>query len=161
MNEKEFIEAGREWLREDKQKKLEMTKQYRLRGKEKYPDRYSLESKKFRESHPNYAEEHRLDLLANSKKYYKTEKGKACNQRARTLRRTKEKTILNTLSFSEWLDILIEYENKCAYCGTKFNDNNRSQRDHIIPISKGGDNTKENVVPSCGSCNSKKGGRLL
>ena len=34
-------------------------------------------------------------------------------------------------------------------------------RDHIIPLSKGGTNYIDNIVPSCRSCNSSKGAKLL
>ncbi|MDB4875733.1 MAG: hypothetical protein JWM41_2179 [Gemmatimonadetes bacterium] len=33
--------------------------------------------------------------------------------------------------------------------------------DHVIPISRGGSHTRENVVPACRSCNSKKGDLML
>ncbi|MCK4464389.1 MAG: HNH endonuclease [Bacteroidales bacterium] len=38
---------------------------------------------------------------------------------------------------------------------------NRETKDHVIPISKGGDNTKENIVPACQSCNSKKFNKIF
>ena len=34
-------------------------------------------------------------------------------------------------------------------------------KDHVIPISKGGHNTKENIVPACQSCNNKKYNKIL
>ena len=34
-------------------------------------------------------------------------------------------------------------------------------KDHIIPISKGGNNTRENIVPACITCNSSKGNKVL
>jgi 5-methylcytosine-specific restriction endonuclease McrA len=33
--------------------------------------------------------------------------------------------------------------------------------DHIIPITKGGNHIKDNVVPACGYCNSSKNNKLL
>ena len=46
----------------------------------------------------------------------------------------------------------------CLYCGQQFG---RYQwtRDHVVPISKGGRDTWENVVSACFHCNSRKGGR--
>jgi hypothetical protein len=57
-----------------------------------------------------------------------------------------------------WEDIKAVYHFKCAYCGVK--DDNLT-KDHIIPISKGGRDSMYNIVPACGSCNSKKNARLL
>lgn len=49
---------------------------------------------------------------------------------------------------------------KCYYCGQKLNENN-STLDHKIPLSKGGDNSKENLVACCLECNSIKGDKTL
>lgn len=44
---------------------------------------------------------------------------------------------------------------KCAYCGSKKN----LTIDHILPRSRGGKNTWENLVTCCSPCNFKKGDR--
>ena len=46
----------------------------------------------------------------------------------------------------------------CLYCGQHFN---RPQltRDHVLPVSKGGKDTWENVVSACFHCNSRKSNR--
>ncbi len=46
----------------------------------------------------------------------------------------------------------------CLYCGRDFNRQHLT-RDHVIPLSKGGRDTWENVVAACFHCNSRKGGR--
>ena len=46
---------------------------------------------------------------------------------------------------------------RCVYCGTS---SGRLTLDHVIPRSKGGDSTWENVVTSCAPCNLRKGNRL-
>lgn len=51
--------------------------------------------------------------------------------------------------------------NVCAYCGDHFHNYHHLSRDHIIPKSKGGENTWMNVVTACLNCNSKKGHKLL
>jgi 5-methylcytosine-specific restriction endonuclease McrA len=49
----------------------------------------------------------------------------------------------------------------CAYCGGLFPNYNNLSRDHIVPKSKGGENTWMNVVTACKDCNAKKGHKLL
>ena len=47
----------------------------------------------------------------------------------------------------------------CQYCGRRKSDLKGRQfltRDHIKPLSRGGDNSWENVVTSCSSCNNRK-----
>ncbi len=48
-------------------------------------------------------------------------------------------------------------DNECQYCGSKTN----LTIDHVIPRSRGGEDTWENLVTCCASCNSKKGNLLL
>ena len=48
----------------------------------------------------------------------------------------------------------------CAYCGKQYTSNVLS-RDHIIPVSRGGENKWMNVVTACKACNSKKSDRTL
>jgi 5-methylcytosine-specific restriction endonuclease McrA len=46
----------------------------------------------------------------------------------------------------------------CQYCGKKFQRSDLNL-DHVIPRSRGGRTTWENIVCSCVACNLKKGGR--
>jgi len=51
----------------------------------------------------------------------------------------------------------------CQYCGRHRSELKGRQfltRDHILPISRGGGNTWDNVVTSCSPCNNRKGNRL-
>ena len=51
----------------------------------------------------------------------------------------------------------------CQYCGKHKKELRGRQfltRDHIVPLSRGGDNTWKNVVTSCSPCNNRKGDRL-
>ena len=50
--------------------------------------------------------------------------------------------------------------NICLYCGNHFSDAELT-RDHVIPGSKGGSDTWDNVVAACKRCNHFKGNRLL
>lgn len=48
--------------------------------------------------------------------------------------------------------------NRCQYCGKKFPTTELSL-DHVIPRSRGGGSTWENIVCCCLKCNIRKGGR--
>lgn len=67
----------------------------------------------------------------------------------------------DTLTSSEWGFALEFFGNCCAYCGSQRGFWNPITADHFIPISshQGMGTTKENILPSCRSCNSSKGNR--
>lgn len=48
--------------------------------------------------------------------------------------------------------------NTCQYCGVQFS-RSELNLDHVIPRSRGGTSTWENIVCSCHTCNHRKGGR--
>lgn len=49
---------------------------------------------------------------------------------------------------------------QCLYCGQYFSSGGLS-RDHVHPVSRGGEDRWENVVAACKHCNQKKGNDLL
>src|SRR4051794_17458681 len=57
-------------------------------------------------------------------------------------------------------NIYLRDGNRCQYCGKKFSSSELSL-DHVVPISRGGKSTWENVVCACLPCNVKKGNKLL
>lgn len=56
-------------------------------------------------------------------------------------------------------NIFLRDKNTCQYCQRKFK---RSELniDHVIPMSRGGKTTWDNIVCSCLTCNNQKGGRI-
>lgn len=54
-------------------------------------------------------------------------------------------------------EVLRRDNHTCQYCGSMRN----LTIDHVIPRSKGGQHTWDNVVAACERCNSSKGDRLL
>lgn len=55
-------------------------------------------------------------------------------------------------------NIYLRDGNRCQYCGKGFPRSDLNL-DHVIPRSRGGTTTWENVVCSCVACNLRKGGR--
>jgi 5-methylcytosine-specific restriction endonuclease McrA len=54
-------------------------------------------------------------------------------------------------------EVLRRDHHRCQYCGSTKN----LTLDHVIPRSKGGRHTWDNVVTACERCNSRKGDRTL
>jgi len=55
-------------------------------------------------------------------------------------------------------NVFLRDEHCCQYCQRRFASSNLSL-DHVIPRSRGGSTTWENVVCACLKCNVRKGGR--
>ena len=57
-------------------------------------------------------------------------------------------------------NILLRDRNTCQYCGDALPPSDLTL-DHVIPRSRGGNSTWENLVACCHDCNRRKGNRLL
>jgi len=66
----------------------------------------------------------------------------------------REKARARTLRESPWWKRK-KSRGVCHYCGGRFKPSELTM-DHIIPIIRGGRSVKENLVPACKDCNSKK-----
>lgn len=53
------------------------------------------------------------------------------------------------------LKVMEKINFKCAYCGKQLPDNYHGV-EHVIPVSRGGTNDIENLLPTCVVCNSMK-----
>ncbi|GAA1853082.1 hypothetical protein GCM10009796_13900 [Microbacterium koreense] len=75
-------------------------------------------------------------------------------RRARAARRRSKRVAASgsDLTDEQWFRIL-EAWGCCAYCGA---DGTGLQKDCVLPISRGGRYTLDNVVPACRSCNASK-----
>lgn len=83
-----------------------------------------------------YYQEHKEQFKIKAIARYHTKKGLLCD-----------------LTLAEWGNALNHFSNRCAYCG----DTGKLQKEHIIPVSRGGGFTRNNIVPACIPCNQSKG----
>lgn len=77
------------------------------------------------------------------------------SNRARRQRREQE----NGLSARQRLKLLHRWQRQgkhCLYCGGSC-----QAVDHVVPLVRGGTNRIGNLVPSCTTCNSRKGSKLI
>lgn len=83
------------------------------------------------------------------------EKQKPKQSKARINRIERESNLPCTLTKKEWTAIKKSFRYRCCYCGNK----KPLQKEHFIPVVKGGGTTKENILPACWECNRSKNSR--
>lgn len=76
------------------------------------------------------------------------------NSTAQRLRRYGVKPEMTAV---QWREILVTNNHCCAYCGTA----GPMTKDHVIPLSRGGTDNKDNILPACNFCNCSKGAKPL
>ncbi|WP_053589665.1 HNH endonuclease [Bacillus sp. FJAT-22090] len=106
----------------------------------------------------NRLEDDPAHMKARRRNLYLTSEKLKNNIRKGKMKR--ERNLIVEHHFNEWTELLKKHDNICFYCGvrmTKTPGIKQRTRDHMIPISKGGSDKIENIVPACRSCNSKKG----
>ena len=110
-----------------------------------------------REERSLYGKHYRAtDKYKEHRRVYERSRPDARRAKCAKRRACKREAPINDLTASQWRDIKVAYGHRCVYCGRKMQ---RLTMDHVIPLSKGGSHTVQNVVPACMSCNSKKGDR--
>ena len=99
---------------------------------------------------------------ASWRRYSKTPKGRKNINHHQSRRRAFMRSTVCTLTRIEWDEIVEIYKRCCAYCKKPLElGGGDLTLDHVIPIVKGGEHSKRNVVPACRSCNSRKSSRDL
>jgi len=81
------------------------------------------------------------------------EKVKEIKRVAKYKRRAGLKANAIPFSASQWAEKVKSYSGMCAYCDT----GKYEHQDHVVPVSRGGPHSLNNLVPACKSCNYKKG----
>jgi len=60
---------------------------------------------------------------------------------------------IRDLTQEQWRQRLEEFGHHCAYCWAS---DVKLTKDHLIPITRGGQHTIDNIVPACQPCNTRK-----
>lgn len=78
-----------------------------------------------------------------------------CDARPESSRAKRERAARRrgTHTSQQWANLVAQYGGRCHYCG----EQKRLTKDHVRPISRGGSDLIDNIVPACGPCNSSKG----
>lgn len=92
-------------------------------------------------------------------------KGGVSNQKGRYSRLSQnykalKRGALGSFSRKEWFELKFKYSYMCLCC-KKQEPEISLEADHVVPLSKGGDNFIENIQPLCRSCNSIKRAKFI
>ena len=151
---KEKIEAYRkEYYQNNKDKVNAQKKEYNKRKK----DEIKAKRKKYREANKEI-------ISAKLKAYAQSEHGKLvrknCENKRRFLKNiTSDGSVPLNIKFplnSELESLMETQKYKCVYCKEELTQEN-SHLDHIVPLSKKGTHTIDNIQFLCPSCNLQKG----
>jgi len=129
---------GRRWMRRNAEKAREAMRRWRKRhgdvDRQRKRDHYSANRERGRERSAAYARSH-------------PEVGVAKRHR----RRMREGRG-GGFSASAWVALRESYGYRCAYCGAS----TTLHADHRTPLSRGGSNSIDNILPACAPCNLSK-----
>lgn len=153
-----YRKANTELIRSRARKKYAEDKKYREFQKE-YQKSYRRNNKEKVNAYQRIYRNTTLKDWHNAwrREWSKTPKGKLKSSRQGNVRRALLGKSIGRHTVEEWNEILATHLHSCAHCGTK----DKLTKDHIIPLSKGGMDTADNLQPLCRSCNASKGNRLI
>lgn len=155
-NRQKIVSARRLKYAENKDVERSYSRVYRENNLEKEKERnrkyyLSNKSKKIA-SNIAYKEKNRELLAKKQKAYKKTPDGMIAATNGKIARRARKANSDGKHTIEEFKQLCSYYGNICLCCGKA----KKLTEDHIIPLSKGGDNWLSNIQPLCHSCNSRK-----
>ncbi len=88
-------------------------------------------------------------------RHSKRNRGDSRNKDLERERKRKRRALqsVNHFTQSQWRDLQAKYDYLCLKCGQR----KPLHADHVIPLSKGGADTIDNIQPLCAECNLSKG----
>lgn len=116
------------WKKENREKYLEGKKRYNKEN----AHRQKVWHKNWKENNPERMNE--LSLMSVHK------------------RRSRKRELPDHLTHSDWEEALKAFDYKCAYCSSV----EKIEREHFIALNRGGEYTKDNIIPACLKCNRNK-----
>ena len=102
-------------------------------------------------------ENERERRMAYAREYHKTHPDASKIIRARRRARLRN-AVHYDFTERDWQRLVRRYRGCCAYCGQR---SSKLQREHVIPLCRGGTHGAGNILPACPTCNYRKHTSLL
>jgi 5-methylcytosine-specific restriction endonuclease McrA len=132
----------REYIKRTVERHREQSKQAMRRWRQRHPEEHNAESRAYYARDPE-RRQRQIDASPNRN---------AVRRAMHERRRARAVGAPGAYSFVEWLDLVALNCGRCAYCGI----DGPLHADHRIPLSRGGSNSIDNILPACRRCNLRK-----
>jgi 5-methylcytosine-specific restriction endonuclease McrA len=129
---------GRDWMRRNADKARDAMRRWR----ERHPDEHNAEGRAYYARDPE-RRQRQIDASPNRN---------AVRRAMHERRRARAAGAVGSYSYVEWLELVATFGGRCAYCGVTA----RVHADHRTPLSRGGSNSIDNILPACPRCNLRK-----
>ena len=126
------------------------TRAYSKKWRENNRDKY-LEIR--RNSSRRRYQKHKAKHNATCRAWYERNKARCMLALSRRHKIARHYTIV---PLPVWEDIVATFGGLCAYCSSEW-----EERDHVVPVSRGGQHCSANLVPACRKCNRSKFNKFL
>lgn len=131
---------GREWMKRNPQKARDAVR----RWNKAHPEQRRAAKRLY---YARHREQHKVVMAAYHKAHPEVLRAKSSAYRARA------RAAEGQFTSAEWLALVARYDGRCAYRG----EVGPLQVDHRTPLTRGGANSIDNVLPACRKCNTEKG----
>lgn len=142
-NKVDLIKHTSEWNKKNAAHRKSYLAEYRKEYEQINAKKISDRKKKYRLQNP--------DLLRERKRKWERNNPDKV-RKTKHNRRAREHNLLHTFTIEQWNECLEYFNHECAYCGKT----GGLHQDHFIPVHSDGHYTRDNIIPSCKSCNSSK-----
>lgn len=141
-NKEKVLPRVREYAAKNRDKILEKHRDYwhNKTDKKAYNQKRSARRRERYQTDPEFREQRKKDGRHSAK-----------------IRKARMKGAEGSYTQKEWEDLCRKYDYRCLCCGKK----KKLTADHVIPISRGGTNTIDNIQPLCATCNSSKNDKTI
>ena len=132
----------REYIKRTAERHRVHSREAMRRWRERHPDEHNADSRAYYARDPE-RRKRQIDASPNR------------NAVRRAMHERRRARLLNargSYTYVEWLGLVATHDGRCAYCGTR----STLDADHRVPLSRGGSNSIENILPACRSCNLRK-----
>lgn len=164
-NKDKLAKYNKNYYEQNRERCLDVRKAYRDNNPEFFSKWRKNNKEYIREYNAAYYEENKKEVNNYKSNWYERNSERIIKKNVMYKHNNREKVRLwenkrrslkvklpSSLTHNQWEKIISDFDNSCAYCGKK----EKLTQEHFIPLSKGGEFTHNNIIPSCASCNSSK-----